>query len=179
MRTKRICQTVGLAAALALGGAVGPAFAEPGAPATDLASIVTAADIANPAFEDTAAQPADTGDVGTTQTAAGAIRWFSSRKGSTAYEGYCERAVRLAWARSTRHPSAIAHWKSNTDGKRYNKGRPPAGAFVFWNISKYGHVGIADGKGGFWATNVNNRIGHATSVNYFRNYLGWKYGNSK
>jgi hypothetical protein len=45
---------------------------------------------------------------------------------------------------------------------------------VFWNIGRgFGHVGIADGNGGFWATSVNGKIGHAKSVRYYRNYLGW------
>lgn len=111
------------------------------------------------------------------RTAAKAIAWYSKRKGSTAYEGSCEKAARLSWARKTHHASAIAHWKSS-DGARHTKGTPPKGAFVFWNISSYGHVGIADGKGGFWATDVSSAIGHRGSVHYFSHYLGWKRGNS-
>ncbi|MFB9837927.1 CHAP domain-containing protein [Actinoallomurus acaciae] len=111
------------------------------------------------------------------RTAAQAIQWYSSRKGSTAYEGYCEKAARLAWARTTHHPTAIDHWRSS-DGARHTTGTPPKGAFVFWNISSAGHVGIADGKGGFWATSVKGRIGHASSVHYYGHYLGWKPGNA-
>jgi hypothetical protein len=117
------------------------------------------------------------GDVSIQQTAAGAIKWMSDRRGSTAYEGYCERAVRLAWNRQTHHASAIAHWRSS-DGTRRTTGTPPKGAFVFWNISQWGHVGIADGNGGFWSTGVNGRIGHASRLSHFSNYLGWKPGNS-
>ncbi|GLY76941.1 hypothetical protein Airi01_052080 [Actinoallomurus iriomotensis] len=111
------------------------------------------------------------------RTAAQAIQWYSSRKGSTAYEGYCEKAARLSWARATHHPTAIDHWRSS-DGARHTTGTPPKGAFVFWNISSAGHVGIADGTGGFWATSVKGKIGHATSVHYYSHYLGWKPGNS-
>ena len=111
------------------------------------------------------------------QTADGAVAWFRNRSGSTAYEGYCEMAVRLAWDRVTHHPSAIDHWNSS-DGAKHTTGTPPRGAFVFWNISQYGHVGVSDGNGGFWSTSVNGSIGHPSSIHYFSNYLGWKYGNS-
>jgi hypothetical protein len=111
------------------------------------------------------------------RTAAQAIAWYSSRNGSTAYEGYCEKAARLSWARTTHHASAIDHWNSS-DGARHTTGTPPKGAFVFWNISAYGHVGIADGSGGFWATSVSGKIGHKASTGYFSHYLGWKPGNS-
>jgi hypothetical protein len=111
------------------------------------------------------------------QTADGAVNWFANRQGSTAYEGYCEKAVRLAWNRVTHHPSAIEHWRSS-DGARHTTGAAPRGAFVFWNISSYGHVGISDGNGGFWSTSVQGHIGHRDSIHYFSNYLGWKPGNS-
>jgi hypothetical protein len=115
--------------------------------------------------------------VAATRTAAQAIAWYSSRNGSTAYQSYCEKAARLSWARKTHHATAIDHWRSS-DGARHTTGTPPKGAFVFWNISKYGHVGISDGKGGFWATSVHGKIGHGTRLSYFSHYLGWKYGNS-
>lgn len=44
---------------------------------------------------------------------------------------------------------------------------------MFWNISRFGHVGVADGKGGFYATGVQGRIGHASGVGYYHRYLGW------
>ena len=110
-------------------------------------------------------------------TAAQAIAWYSSRNGSTAYEGYCEKAARLSWNRVTHHASAIDHWNSS-DGAKHTTGTPPKGAFVFWNISSFGHVGIADGNGGFWATSVNGKIGHQAHTSYFSHYLGWKPGNS-
>lgn len=174
----RVVGMLGVAAAIAAGTAAGTASAEP-RPATEMSAEITAADIADP----TAILPADSGDVTITadeisalQTANGAITWFRNRNGSTAYQGYCERAVRLAWNRSTHHASAIAHWRSS-DGARHTTGTPPRGAFVFWNISAYGHVGLADGNGGVWATSVNGAIGHARQ-GYFANYLGWKRGNS-
>ncbi|MET9001048.1 hypothetical protein [Amycolatopsis sp. NPDC004169] len=163
-----ICQAAALSAALLFGGA-SVAAAET---SSEVYAEVTAADIADPGavLTDSAA------DLAAARTAGQAISWFSSRNGSTAYQGYCERAVRLAWDRTTHHASAIEHWRSS-DGARHTTGTPPRGAFVFWNISAYGHVGIADGSGGVWATSVNGAIGHARQ-GYFANYLGWKPGNS-
>ena len=166
---RMICQAAALSAALLFGGAtVASAAAAP----EEVYSEVTAADIADPGavITDSAA------DLAAARTADQAIAWFSSRNGSTAYQGYCEKAVRLAWDRVTHHASAIEHWRSS-DGARHTTGTPPRGAFVFWNISAYGHVGIADGSGGVWATSVNGAIGHARQ-GYFANYLGWKPGNS-
>ncbi|MFS8096815.1 hypothetical protein LFM09_06700 [Lentzea alba] len=160
-------------------GLLGAALISTAAPASATGAEAFSPDVevAAPWLEDTATATAVDGDIAIQQTAAGAIKWMSDRRGSTAYEGYCERAVRLAWARRTHHASAIAHWRSS-DGARHTTGRPPKGAFVFWNTSQWGHVGIADGNGGFWSTSVGGRIGHASSTGYFRNYLGWKPGNS-
>ncbi|GHF54072.1 hypothetical protein FHX82_007201 [Amycolatopsis bartoniae] len=173
MRLTKLSKTVAalaLAAAATAGAGFGTATAAP-VPA-DLVSTITAADIADP----TAVLPDETGTVTAAQTVEGAITWYKSRNGSTAYEGYCEKAARLAWDRTTHHASAIEHWQSS-DGARHTTGTPPRGAFVFWNISAYGHVGIADGNGGVWATSVNGAIGHVKQ-GYFANYLGWKPGNS-
>ncbi|MGB3442740.1 MAG: hypothetical protein WBA97_28690 [Actinophytocola sp.] len=169
----KIIGTLGVAAAIAAGTGAGTATAEQ-APA-EVYSQITAADIADP----TAILPvdsADSGEIGALQTVEGAIGWFRARDGSTEHDGYCERAVRLAWNRATHHASAIDHWRSS-DGARHTGANPPRGAFVFWNISSFGHVGLSDGDGGVWATSVNGRIGHV-GLHYFANYLGWKPGNS-
>lgn len=109
-------------------------------------------------------------------TPAGAIEWFKARIGSTAYQGYCEKAVENAYGTTGVWPSAIAHWNGASTKHRGDR-NPPAGAFVYWNISQYGHVGISDGKGGFYATSVGGKIGHVTKAaggySYFKNYLGW------
>ncbi|MFC7340668.1 CHAP domain-containing protein [Saccharopolyspora griseoalba] len=108
-------------------------------------------------------------------TARGAVEWYRARAGDTSYEGLCEKAAENAWGVTGVWPSAIDHWngavaagKAHTDGST-----PPEGAFVYWNISQYGHVGIADGNGGFYSTSVNGAIGHAASTSHFANYLGW------
>ncbi|MFI5585445.1 hypothetical protein ACIA5G_10460 [Amycolatopsis sp. NPDC051758] len=170
MRTRTITQAAALSAALLFGGATIASAAT--APPAEVYSEVTAADIADPGAVITDS-PAE---LAAARTAAQAIAWYSSRNGSTAYQGYCEKAARLSWNRTTHHASAIEHWRSS-DGARHTTGTPPRGAFVFWNISAYGHVGIADGSGGVWATSVNGAIGHARQ-GYFSNYLGWKPGNS-
>jgi hypothetical protein len=168
----KIVGALGIAAMIATGTGIGTASAD--TQPTEVYSQITSADIADP----TAILTTDnaSGDFTTLQTVEGAISWFRSREGSTEQDGYCERAVRLAWNRTTHHASAIDHWNSG-DGARHTTGNPPRGAFVFWNISSFGHVGLSDGSGGVWATSVNGRIGHV-SRGYFSNYLGWKPGNS-
>lgn len=146
-------------------GAAGVAAALAFAP---LAAPTAIAD--QPAPDNIAVQlaPAD----GTPQ---GAIDWFAANAGATSHEGLCEMAVENAYGTTGVWPSAISHWngavaagKAHTDGSL-----PPKGAFVYWNISQYGHVGIADGNGGFYSTSVGGAIGHASSVHHFANYLGW------
>ncbi|MFE7076941.1 CHAP domain-containing protein [Streptomyces sp. NPDC057620] len=130
------------------------------------------------ATETEAPQPPPGQEVGTQQAqvalsgADRAVAWYRARLGSTAYEGWCERAARrLAWGCPAKYRSAIDHWKRG--GPRHTTGTPPKGAFVFWNIGRFGHVGLADGKGGFYATGVKGRIGHASGVGYYRKYVGW------
>jgi hypothetical protein len=103
-------------------------------------------------------------------TIAGAITWMQNHAGNTAYEGYCEKAVENAYGTTGVWPSAIAHWNA---GVHHTGTTAPRGSFVYWNTSAYGHVGIADGSGGFYSSSIGGKIGHASSVSYFPNYLGW------
>jgi hypothetical protein len=113
-----------------------------------------------------AAAPLSAGD----GTPAGAVTWMKNHVGSTGWEHYCEKAVENAYGTTGVWPSAIAHW----NGAPHHSGtKPPAGSFVYWNISSYGHVGIADGSGGFYSSSIGGKIGHASSVSYFSHYLGW------
>ena len=107
-----------------------------------------------------------------------AIAWFAARNGSTAYQGYCEKAVENAYGRTGVYASAKANWNDAVRRGAAHRGdlNPPKGALVFWNISAYGHVGLATGDGNFWATSVNGRIGKAR-LPYFANYLGWAHPN--
>jgi hypothetical protein len=108
-------------------------------------------------------------------TIAGAIQWMQNHKGSTAYEEYCEKAVENAYGTTGVWASAIAHWNGAIAAGKAHKGNtnPPKGAFVYWNTSQFGHVGIADGNGGFYSSSIGGAIGHSTSLSYFVNYLGW------
>ena len=112
------------------------------------------------------ASPLSAGD----GTISGAITWMQNHAGSTAWEGYCEKAVENAYGTTGVWPSAIAHWNA---GVHHTGSTAPRGAFVYWNTSVYGHVGIADGNGGFYSSSINGHIGHASSVGHFPNYLGW------
>ncbi|MGH8877843.1 MAG: CHAP domain-containing protein [Stackebrandtia sp.] len=108
-------------------------------------------------------------------TPQGAIEWYQSQDGSTEYEGMCELAAEKAYGTSGVWPSAIDHWNGAIAAGKAHEGdtNPPAGAFVYWNTSQYGHVGVADGKGGFYATSVGGKIGHGDDLGYYGNYLGW------
>ncbi len=103
-------------------------------------------------------------------TIAGAIAWMQNHAGNTGWEEYCEKAVENAYGTTGVWPSAIAHWNA---GVHHTGSTAPKGAFVYWNTSQFGHVGIADGNGGFYSTSIGGAIGHASSVSYFQNYLGW------
>jgi hypothetical protein len=101
-----------------------------------------------------------------------ALKWFASHKGSTAYEHYCEKAVENSFGRSGVYASAIADWNAQGSKRHPGDKKPPRGALVFWKTSQWGHVGVADGAGGFCSTSVNGRIGCA-KLPHFQNYLGW------
>jgi hypothetical protein len=106
-----------------------------------------------------------------------AIGWFEARIGSTAYEWLCETAVDDAYG-SHRYYSALDDWHDAVRRGTAHSGdlNAPRGALVFWNITQWGHVGIARGDGAFVATNVNDHIG-AASLPHYSNYLGWAWPN--
>ena len=117
------------------------------------------------------AEPLSAGD----GTPSGAVAWYQEHDGSTGWQGYCEKAAENSYGTGGVWASANAHWANAPEHPgNYS---PPLGAFVYWNISAYGHVGISDGNGGFWATSVHGAIGHVTRAdggyNYFANYRGW------
>ncbi|GAA4854813.1 CHAP domain-containing protein [Saccharopolyspora cebuensis] len=108
-------------------------------------------------------------------TAHGAVAWFRQHAGDASYEGYCETAVERAYGTSGVWPSANAHWQAALDTGAAHPGHrnPPPGAFVFWNSGEWGHVGVADGAGGFHSTSIGGAIGHAAGLDHFAGYLGW------
>lgn len=109
-------------------------------------------------------------------TPQGAVDWYKARNGDASYEGMCEKAAENAYGTTGVWPSAIAHWNGAIDAGKAHPGdtNPPLGAFVYWNTSQYGHVGVADGNGGFWASSVGGAIGHSDDLGYYGDvYLGW------
>lgn len=108
-------------------------------------------------------------------TVEGAIQWMANHTGYTGWEGYCEMAVENAYGTTGVWASAIAHWYGAIQWGKAHPGdwNAPRGAFVYWNTSQWGHVGISDGYGGFYSTSVAGAIGHRASKGYFANYLGW------
>jgi hypothetical protein len=119
----------------------------------------------------TQAQLASPGD----GTPEGAVQWMQAHQGDSSYEGWCELAVENAYGTSGQWPSAIDHWYGAVNAGKAHPGdyNPPPGAFVYWDTSQWGHVGIADGAGGFYSSSVGGAIGHSGNLNYFVNYLGW------
>jgi hypothetical protein len=105
----------------------------------------------------------------------GAIAWFQAHTGDSSYENLCERAAETAWGTIGVWPTARAHWEGAiAAGKAHPvDAAPPPGAFVYWRTSQDGHVGIADGRGGFFSSNVAGAIGHGDTLAYFPGYLGW------
>jgi hypothetical protein len=150
---RRATAAVGAALALGLVPLLGPASTSVAAP------------------QSAATQLASPGD----GTPEGAVQWMQANLGDSSLEGYCELAVERAYGTSGQWPSAIDHWYGAVNAGKAHPGdySPPAGAFVYWNTSQYGHVGIADGAGGFYSTSVGGAIGHSGNLNYFVNYLGW------
>jgi hypothetical protein len=108
-------------------------------------------------------------------TVNGAIQWMQNHAGSSGWEGLCEKAVENAYGTTGVWASAIAHWHGAVNAGKAHPGNSnaPRGAFVYWNTSQFGHVGISDGNGGFYSSSVGGAIGHAGNKNYFVNYLGW------
>ncbi|GAA1023829.1 MULTISPECIES: CHAP domain-containing protein [Amycolatopsis] len=140
------------------------------APAANAADGITAADV-NPAAG-TFSEVSEANLTGAADgTPAGAVAWYKAHAGSTGWEHYCEKAAENSYGTTGVWASANAHW--NGASPKHTSGKPPAGSFVYWNISAYGHVGIADGNGGFYATSVGGKIGHGSSTSYFNNYRGW------
>lgn len=105
----------------------------------------------------------------------GAIQWMKNHVGNSGWEGYCEMAVENAYGTTGVWASAIAHWYGAINAGKAHPGDwgAPRGAFVYWNTSQYGHVGISDGNGGFYSSSVGGAIGHRGNKSYFVNYLGW------
>ena len=88
----------------------------------------------------------------------------------------------------TTQPSAIAAYNVEANAGRIHGGDAPPGAFVYWAIGQYGHVGfMMNGGRVLMATTklaeqwVNSAAGWNTVANYTSRtgarYLGWSYQN--
>jgi hypothetical protein len=139
--------------------------------AAALALVVPFASTANATTASTEVGTLAAGD----GTINGAIQWMQNHAGNTGYEGLCEKAVENAYGTTGVWASAKAHWQGAINAGKAHPGNTnaPRGAFVYWNTSQFGHVGISDGNGGFYSSSINGHIGHASSKSYFVNYLGW------
>jgi len=104
-----------------------------------------------------------------------AIAWYANaaKKTPYKYEGLCETAAEVSYGRKFgRYMTATADYNGHRS-KIHTDLHPPKGALVFWHTSANGHVGVADGQGGFWASSVGGKIGHAKLPYYSKPYLGW------
>lgn len=79
-----------------------------------------------------------------------AIAWARNRLGSHAYDGLCERFVRLAYGFGPDYGSAKQAWNA-AGAKHAGETSPPPAVPVFWNLagpnSAYGHVALSIGGG--------------------------------
>lgn len=84
----------------------------------------------------------------------------------------------------TRNANDFAEYFKRT-GKLSSTGVPPAGAMVFYDVSAFGHVAIADGEGGVYSTvnptqHSGNQIAHLNAdkipARWTSSYMGWSLG---
>lgn len=102
------------------------------------------------------------------------------------WSGYCEGFVEAAYGNHTGryarpYSSAMADYQAQrAAGRIHTGGEPPAGALVFYSLSRWGHVALSLGDGrvvttwGFGEAEHPVRIVPRTT---FGNYLGWSYAN--
>jgi hypothetical protein len=105
-----------------------------------------------------------------------AISWEFSYRGSTAYEGWCDKfqAMAFGWSYSG-ETSAYAHWLHlQSLGLTHTTGTPPRGALVFYQNSSDndGHIVVSLGAGQVIGTSVYGAVGTASYL-YRGGYLGW------
>jgi hypothetical protein len=155
---KKGAAVAALSAAVIMSVGIAPALAASSDPATGTFTELSAAQLAADPFF--AAARAGDG------TAAGAVLWYQKNAGYTGLEGMCELAAEKSYGTSGIWPTAISHWHG-AKHKLANPRHTVAGSFMFWNTSRDGHVGISDGKGGFYATSYGGRIGHGTNPDYY------------
>ena len=114
--------------------------------------------------------------------ATGAVNWMRSRMGSTAYDGWCLRAVFLAYQSAGRDigraPTAYDYWANRPAAQRRGDRNAPYGALVFFDGwyrgERAGHVGISLGNGQYISTyDATGRGIHIGNLAGRSNYLGF------
>lgn len=118
------------------------------------------------------------------RTCAGAVQWavsnISTRRNPD-YIGMCDKIMARAYGRSySGFTSAWVHW-NDTPNKYKHKGdrNPPAGALVFFQGGKYGHIAISTGGANLISTDIGgagtltrSTIGTIESK-WGQKYVGW------
>ncbi len=105
------------------------------------------------------------------------LTYGRSLLGSTEYDGYCQRFVRLCYSAGGLNapynaPSAADAW--DWWGISTSRDNIPIGACLYFNTSVYGHVGIYTGEGRM--LHAVSTVKEETISSYFWDcYLGWGY----
>lgn len=77
------------------------------------------------------------------------------------------------------YASAIVHWRAIEPAQKHTTGIPPAGALVFWEIGKWGHVAVSLGDGTVASNDIHVKgqisIAHIGefATKWGAKYLGW------
>lgn len=102
------------------------------------------------------------------------------------WSGYCEGFVEAAYGNhagryARPYPSALADYQAQrAAGRIHTSGEPPAGALVFYNLSKWGHVALSLGDGRIvttWGYDGQRYAVRIVPRTTFGGYLGWSYAN--
>lgn len=86
-----------------------------------------------------------------------ALAWMRDKDATneTGWQGWCLKASRTAWGLPGGWNEADDWWAScPAEYKRPWSDAPPAGAPIYWRIGEFGHVGLSDGKGKFYGTDL-------------------------
>lgn len=112
-----------------------------------------------------------------TETVAAARAQIKTR--SQDWKGLCLKFARTCAGIPAKHPDAITAWRNTT--QRGSRAIAPAGAFVWWEIGKHGHVAVSTGDGNCISTDIR-RTGQADLVpiteiarRWGAKYLGWSW----
>lgn len=89
-----------------------------------------------------------------------AAQWAAdqARRGTSGWQGLCERFARSSYGLPGKYPSAKAHWQDAVRTGRAHRGsNPPVGALVYWTGGRYGHAAVSVGGGRVASTDIKRR----------------------